>query len=110
MRDKNVASPVPTRGVFVRRALASMFVALPAAKALVASPTASASGLLADPNYDPNYIDCVDRACQWTRTAGDCCRCCPFYCGERYQCIDPVTGSTCACACHSPYWPTTSSC
>lgn len=109
-----------TRGAFLKRAMMSMFVAIPAVKAL-ASPQAafagghasnhgghspSSAGRLANPGESSNlYVPCVDQPCQWTRSGGPCCTCCPFFCGQQWACLDPVTGEVCSCACGSPDHP-----
>jgi hypothetical protein len=77
-----------TRRAFVRRALMSMFVALPVVKALAFPASAAA------------YRDCVDQPCQWVNVGGHCCCWCGgFWCGPKRACIDPITGSYCKCAC-----------
>jgi hypothetical protein len=87
-----------TRRAFVRRAVISMFAAVPVVKALAFPKAGSAGG---HPGVE--YVDCVDQPCQWVKISEDpcCCLCIGggFNCGARWGCFDPVTGTLCKCAC-----------
>lgn len=88
-----------TRGAFVKRTLISMFIAVPAVKALAFPEPASASVSAGD--LGTQYVDCYDQPCQWTElgTGTCCCFCGGFWCGPKRACFDPWTGTICACAC-----------